>query len=674
MAGGTMTAQRHRRPPITIRLKLGGALAPPLAALILVTVLELASALSEVRAVQQQTRLADASIGPLGLLNDLEAERDWAGVYLLGLEDAVTLDIEDSGQARALTDEAAIQLRDLVSRLDPKLRDAYEPAFTKLRDLAAARQQVDTYRGARNLANVDLSIQVFDQYSRVEDAFFTANEQVIEAIDDPAVRQGAHLALLSSRQTDLTARVIRDLVVAEVAGSAPDGLNTSEEIEAIASLQGKLRRNQDELQATREGTFGPYVEALFSSRQVTVLPGLVDEAVRTGHSDLGDVLAATTGGTGDSPYTTFRKAVAGALQRHAHHREDMTTAETRLLGGIAVMAVSLAVLVSLLVARSISRPLDALTRQARDIADRRLPQGVRTILDTPLGQDVLISTDIEPVRVRAGGEILDVAIALSSVQRTALDLAVEQAVLRRNLSDSFLNLGRRNQNLLARQLELITKLESVAAAPGVLGNLFRLDHLATRMRRNAESLLVLAGLDRPRNWATPVNIRDLVRAALGEVEDFRRVAAQSVTPVDVDGAAASDLAHLLAELIENALVHSPPDMGVLVIGAFGGDGYRLAVVDHGLGMTAQDLERANRRLSGTESFTVSPSRYLGHYVAGHLATRHDVHVRLQPSPVQGVTAVVDLPAALIQSPTKAVRWTGHYPTTPPIAGMPAVGA
>src|SRR5262245_23915490 len=136
-----MTGRRRWPPQVTIRRKLIGALAPPLATLIVVTILELVGALGEIRSVRQQTTLADASIGPLGLLNDLESERDWASIYLLGLEDAVTLDVEDTGRARALTDQAAEQLQAQVSHLDPHLRAAYEPAFTGMGSLIAARQQ-----------------------------------------------------------------------------------------------------------------------------------------------------------------------------------------------------------------------------------------------------------------------------------------------------------------------------------------------------------------------------------------------------------------------------------------------------------------------------------------------------------------------------------------------------
>jgi hypothetical protein len=227
-------------------------------------------------------------------------------------------------------------------------------------------------------------------------------------------------------------------------------------------------------------------------------------------------------------------------------------------------------------------------------------------------------------------------------------------VLRRNIADSFVNLGRRNQNLLSRQLDFITELERNETDPDALASLFRLDHLATRMRRNAESLLVLAGIDPPRKWAAPVRLNDVIRAALSEIEDYQRVTVVAVEPATVIGSAAAGLAHLLAELMENAVTFSAPDQTVEVRGrSLSEGGYMLAVIDQGLGMSPDELEAANRRLAGTESFTIAPSKYLGHYVTGNLASRHGITVRLQSSAVGGlvggggITATIALPPALL---------------------------
>jgi hypothetical protein len=187
------------------------------------------------------------------------------------------------------------------------------------------------------------------------------------------------------------------------------------------------------------------------------------------------------------------------------------------------------------------------------------------------------------------------------------------------------------------------------------------------MRRNAESLLVLAGIEPPRQWAAPVRLTDVIRAALGEVEDYQRVTVRGVEPATIIGSAAADLAHLLAELIENALVFSPPDQSVDIRGRNRPDGaYTLAIIDSGLGMPAGDVSSANRRLAGAESFTIAPSKYLGHYVAGNLAARHGIGVHLDNSPGNGITATIDIPPTLLTTDTAVAA-----PVTPP-HGSPSV--
>ncbi|NEB81771.1 sensor protein, partial [Streptomyces sp. SID14478] len=257
----------------------------------------------------------------------------------------------------------------------------------------------------------------------------------------------------------------------------------------------------------------------------------------------------------------------------------------------------------------------------------------------------------------AGAEVRDVAEAFDRVQRAAFDLATEQAVLRRNTTESLVNLGRRNQNLVRRQIGFINKLEHEDADPDTLANLFELDHLATRMRRNAESLLVLAGESSPRTWSTPLSVTDVLRASLSEVEEYRRVTLRRVEPAHVSGAVVAELAHLLAELVENALSFSPPDSEVEVEGRRTSAGYLIAIVDHGLGMDTQALAEANVRLSGTASFMAEPTKFLGHFVVGALARKCGIEVRLGEAPVAGVVARVLVPAALLTEPTAAAAAT-----------------
>ncbi len=239
------------------------------------------------------------------------------------------------------------------------------------------------------------------------------------------------------------------------------------------------------------------------------------------------------------------------------------------------------------------------------------------------------------------------ADAFDRVQRSAFELATEQAVLRRNATDSLVSLGRRNQNLVRRQISFINKLEHEDADPATLANLFELDHLATRMRRNAESLLVLAGESSPRSWSTPLSVNDVLRAALSEVEEYRRVTLRRIEPAFVTGSVVVEIAHLLAELVENALSFSPPDSDVEIEGRRTSAGYLVAIVDHGFGMDTQALAEANVRLSGTASFMAEPTRFLGHFVVGALARKCGIEVRLGEAPAAGVVARVLIPAGLL---------------------------
>jgi PAS domain S-box-containing protein len=225
----------------------------------------------------------------------------------------------------------------------------------------------------------------------------------------------------------------------------------------------------------------------------------------------------------------------------------------------------------------------------------------------------------------------------------------EQAALRTSISDLLHNLARRSQGLVDRQLELIDELERNEVDPDRLDELFRMDHLATRMRRNVENLIVLSGVDQRRRWSGSVPLRDVVEAAVAEVEDYSRVQVAVVHDLPLAGQAASDVAHLLAELVENATSFSSPTTTVEVSGGPTGNGYVIEIEDHGIGMSDIELEEANRRLAEPLAADVAVSRMMGFHVVGRLAARHGIRVQLRHCWFGGVTALVLLPAALLGS-------------------------
>ncbi|TCJ93173.1 signal transduction histidine kinase [Nocardia alba] len=391
-------------------------------------------------------------------------------------------------------------------------------------------------------------------------------------------------------------------------------------LDAVLAGENATRATESENIAIAS-TLGPLVEQIDSAQWWAQMTAVIDEQ-RTVQQVIGDDIGAR----------------AAKLRRDA----------ALMLAAFALAAlVAVAVEFALVIAgvRAIVRPLARLATEADDVASVRLPE---VIAAWHSGADAHPDRPT-PVRTPVGAsvEIAAVAHALDRVQTTAFDLASEQALVRRNTTESMANLARRNQNLVRRQLGLISEFEREELDPKALSNLFELDHLATRMRRNAESLLVLVGEASPRRWAEPIALTDVIRAGLSEVDDYRRVVLRRIDDIAVTGAVVSELAHILAELIENGLAFSPPDLEVEVYGRKVAGGYLLAVVDHGVGMPAERLAEANARLRGDQDFIVASTRYLGHYVVGRLAGRLGIDVELNTSPVSGIVARLLLPPSLL---------------------------
>ncbi|HXQ57281.1 MAG TPA: nitrate- and nitrite sensing domain-containing protein, partial [Actinomycetes bacterium] len=346
---------------------------------------------------------------------------------------------------------------------------------------------------------------------------------------------------------------------------------------------------------------------------------------------------------------TVERRLADDVSAASRAAQSTASRQALLYTVILTLVLWFTVGLSLWMARSMVGPLRTLTRTANDVADERLPGLVDKLQHTKDPRDLDVVP--EPVPVTSGDEIGQVSAAFNSVHSTAIQVATEQAALRRSVSDMFLNLARRSQSLIDRQLELIDDLERTEADPDALDNLFKLDHLATRMRRNAEDLIVLSGAEPARRWSQPVPLVEVVRAALAEVEDYNRVELLPIDDIGVAGQAVSDVVHLLAELIENATSFSPPGTKVQVAGQQVSNGYVLEIEDRGLGMTDEELVEANERLANPPMVDFALSRMLGLYVVARLAQRYNVKVQLRHSWYGGITALVLLPSNLtVQAP------------------------
>jgi signal transduction histidine kinase len=314
-----------------------------------------------------------------------------------------------------------------------------------------------------------------------------------------------------------------------------------------------------------------------------------------------------------------------------------------LAGGLGLLALVASVFISIRVGRSLVRQLGVLRDSALSLATERLP-GVISRLRS--GEDVDVSAESPSMEV-SPDEIGKVGEAFNTVQRTAVEAAVDQARLRRGFADVFRNLARRSQSLLHRQLTLLDAMERRTSDPDELADLYRLDHLTTRMRRHAEGLIILSGAPVGRSWRNPVRLVDVMRGAVAEVEDYTRVSVSARTEASLAGQAVADTIHMIAELVENATLFSPPNTPVRVAGDVVGNGFAVEIEDRGLGMSEDKLDEINHRLANPPEFTLADSDQLGLFVAGRLAQRHGIKIAMRNNAFGGSTAIVLIPRSLV---------------------------
>ncbi|MFJ8676911.1 nitrate- and nitrite sensing domain-containing protein [Streptomyces sp. NPDC093589] len=403
------------------------------------------------------------------------------------------------------------------------------------------------------------------------------------------------------------------------------------------------------------------------STSLTVLPakdhGVYDDYWRTATAR--EVTSyedrALAAGARDAPRTvnaerwdTAAEKVLGDLQRmgqdaaarYQKRVEPVAMAvvlKAAVAGVLGFVALLVSVIVSFRIGRRHVRDLTRLRKGAHEVSGVRLPSVMRRLA---AGEQVDVET--EAPRLEFGqDEMGQVGQALNTLQRAAVEAAVKQADMRRGVSEVFVNLARRSQVLLHRQLTLLDAMERRTEDTDELADLFRIDHLTTRMRRHAEGLVILSGAAPSRQWRKPIQLMDVVRAAVAEVEDYERIEVRRLPRLAVDGPAVSDLTHLIAELLENATVFSPPHTAVQVLGERVANGFTLEIHDRGLGMAPDLLLDANLRLAETPEFELSDTDRLGLFVVSRLAQRQGVRVSLQPSPYGGTTAVVFIPGTIL---------------------------
>ncbi|MDD9370448.1 MAG: nitrate- and nitrite sensing domain-containing protein, partial [Acidimicrobiales bacterium] len=392
----------------------------------------MAQSISHTNKTEEQTELATASIGPGGLISSLQNERNYDSLYILGFEGALQLPVESPEEAADATDAAIAAFSAEVDSKGGDVAETYAPALDAITaEIGALRQMVTDMEGPRNETRTDVSDPFFNGLTDLIDTLFQANGQVALAIDDPTLRRGVELTDLTSHQMENIARTQRVILLAGVG----NGLRDAEEIAEAAGLVGQIESNLDQTRDLGVGRYGPATAIALDEFDQSGYLGLAQGVIETGDVPLTDMLGALSREENEG-FNGYRIAVNDQITERATELNDSASASQRRYVGLAALALAVAALVTWLVSRSITKPLRSLTRQAKEMAEQRLPEAVTDILETPLGDDVQVPS-IPAVVVNTRDEVADVSDALNTVQDTALDLAVEQAVLRRNIADSF---------------------------------------------------------------------------------------------------------------------------------------------------------------------------------------------------------------------------------------------
>ncbi|MFE7400595.1 nitrate- and nitrite sensing domain-containing protein [Streptomyces sp. NPDC057557] len=490
---------------------------------------------------------------------------------------------------------------------------------------------------------------VYDQYTAAVSAAFGVCG-ALTGIQDEALGSDARVLLELSRADEMLAREDALLVTAARTGTLKGG-QLRRFIGAVDSRRNLTETAGADLPATERAAWQRFTAG---------------DAYRRIHAAEDKVLAAPAGRDAAQAVPADWERAAGRVRSEL--RTIDTTAGQRAAdranplarglfspSGAAVLfgcvAVAASLVISVRIGRGLVVELVSLRNSALEIARRKLPRAMQRLR---AGEELDIGAEAPPGPA-THDEIGQVGEALGTVHRAALSAAVERAELADGISGVFVNLARRSQVLVHRQLNLLDSMERRADDPDELSDLFRLDHLTTRMRRHAESLIILSGAAPGRAWRMPVPLTNVVRAAVSEIEDYARVEVRQLPDAAVKGTAVADLTHLLAELIENAAQFSPPHTKVRISGEPVGNGYALEIEDRGLGMGNELLGEANRRIEQAEALDLFDSDRLGLFVVSRLSVRHHIKVQLRTSAYGGTTAVVLLPTPLLQSALPAAE-------------------
>lgn len=630
---------RRRLRPRTVRAKIVCLLMVPVVSLLALWAYATVSTAQDVSTLRRLQRVDAEVRAPLSdAVTALQTERAAAVRYAAADPDAG----RDGGLGvlGARTDRAVAELK------------VDHGTVADGRELPAevARRLQRFVAGAEALAPLRTSVlggdagwkEAYDRYTSTISAAFSVSGALSDVHD---AGPGPHTRVLLefSRAGEALAR--EDAVLS---GARPTGRLDTERLRLFAGAVGSRRMLTETAVADLRGPERTGWRRLAAGGDYAALYTAEDKVLANGPG--ARAIAAAPPGAWNAAHARVQhgmRSLETGAGREAAGRDDPLVRGLLSAPGAAVLLGLAAVVASLVISVRIGRglvvELVSLRNDALEIARRKLPEAMRRLR---AGEDIDVDAEA-PHGQPAEDETGQVAEALSTVHRAALRAAAERAELAGGISGVFVNLARRSQILVHRQLTLLDSMERRSDDPNELGDLFRLDHLTTRMRRHAESLIILSGAAPGRAWRMPVTLTDVIRAAVSEVEDYARVEVRRLPETAVIGTAVADLTHLLAELVENAAQFSPPHTRVRVTGEPVGNGYAVEVEDRGLGMGKEVLADANRRIAQSEALDLFDSDRLGLFVVSRLAARHGVKVHLRTSPYGGTTAVVLLPTPLL---------------------------
>ncbi|MFE7749253.1 nitrate- and nitrite sensing domain-containing protein [Streptomyces sp. NPDC057428] len=646
-AGPSNTGSRIALRNWRISTRLVSLLALPVVAATTLGGLRINESMNDIDQLEHMQLLTKMTKQATALADALQYERDKSAGPLSSGVKATDFQVTEP---RKRTDRAKAAFLAATDEIDNTQGDA---ALDSIRaSVGQISNQLGNITGIRKDAYAEdsPSLNTVDQYSQLITSLLSLSQDMAQATSNPEMikRTRALAAFSSSKEYASVERAI-------IAAALPGGDSTKTHLNDNDKAFG---RNALHKADTTLQTFESTYESTGKSSSDLLAP--LDNGnpeIKAADMYAKKVLDSPLGMEGNKPRTymdwfdqssnkiqamkTIEATLLGDMESKARELRDESQRDAILNGAIILLVLGVSLVGAFVVARSMIRSLRRLQDTATRVAQDRLPELVKQLSETD-PQDV--DTSVESVGVHSRDEIGKVAAAFDDVHREAVRLAAEQALLRGNVNAMFTNLSRRSQGLIQRQLSLISELESREADPDQLSSLFKLDHLATRMRRNGENLLVLAGEEPGRRWTRPVPLVDVLRAAASEVEQYERIELAAVPATEVAGRVVNDLVHLLAELLENATSFSSPQTKVRVTGHALPDGRVLVEIhDTGIGLSPEDLAAINERLASPPTVDVSVSRRMGLFVVGRLSLRHGIRIQLRPSDSGGTTALVMLP-------------------------------